>query len=143
MNANKTILLIVFLILGIGLGCRKDLLKADSGKQFVVEVLPRAATDGDIVERAIKITEIKLSAIRLDGKVTRDPDSPNRMLVKIYGSDDLEKAKKFLFASYQLELKEVISPASPAPLRVFSSRAEAEKAAADDQEILAFNDRGG
>ncbi len=142
MNATKTLFLVLLLIFGVGLGCQKDpLSSAKSGKIFTVAV---KADDGntDITERAIKITESKLNAISLDGKVSRDPEAADRILVKIYEAEDWEKAKKFLFTSYQLELKEIVSPVNPAPLRAFPVQADAEKAAADGQEVLAFSDKG-
>ena len=141
MNSIKTILLILLLIFAVGLGCKKgSLFKADNGKIFTIEIMANAG-ENDIVEQAVKVTEAKLRALRLDGEVSKDPSGQNRMLVKIYGSDDLEKAKKFLFTTHQLELKEVVSLPNPRPMSVYPTQTDAENAVGAGQEALKVNNR--
>jgi preprotein translocase subunit SecD len=127
----------------IGLSCRKlARLQRSGGMAFTVEIETDAANRDAIVEQAIRITEKKLEAIETDGEVARIPGADNRISVKIYEPRDLEKLKKFLFTSYRLELKKIVSTPYPAPVETYTSEESARQKAIKDQEVLPYPERG-
>lgn len=113
-----------------------------SGTVFVVEVQTDEADLASVVERTIKFIESKINAIGLDGEVKRHAEMPMRLEVNIYGNNDLERLRRFLFTTYRLELKAVISPPSPSPVRSFEQKAEAESAAKGEQVLPYFETYG-
>jgi len=135
-------LLILLLIFSFGLSCRTlSRMTRKGGTIFTVEIETDAPNRGEIIEQAIKITEGKLDSIKADGEVARVSGTDNQISVKIYGANNLEKLKKFLFTSYQLELKKVVSPPSPAPAQTYLSEEAARQIATKDQEILPYLER--
>lgn len=127
----------------------------NSGHQFKV-VIETDETEGTeeqgfsgIVDRAMKATQFKINALDLKGEVIRDPSNENQILVKVYGSNDWEKLKKFLFTTYRLELKKAISPPNPTPLGTYPTREAAEENISKSSEnlpaveILPYTERGG
>jgi preprotein translocase subunit SecD len=135
-------LLVLCLIFSFGFGCRTfSHLTRKGGTIFTVEIETDAPNRSEIVEQAIKITEGKLDAVKADGEVNRVSDTDNRISVKIYGADNLETLKKFLFTSYRLELKKVVSPPNPAPLQTYLSEEAARQIATKEQEILPYLER--
>ncbi|MEZ5425979.1 MAG: hypothetical protein R2747_06935 [Pyrinomonadaceae bacterium] len=97
----------------------------------------------------MKATQFKINALDLKGEVIRDPSNENQILVKVYGSNDWEKLKKFLFTTYRLELKKAISPPNPTPLGTYPTREAAEENISKSSEnlpaveILPYTERGG
>lgn len=145
MISNKvklTVLLLVFSIVSLNSGCKTFSRMLDkSGKVFTIEIETEEPNRGEIVERAVKITENKINAVGVDGEVAKIPDRDNQILVKIYGSNDWEKIKKFLFTTYQLELKRVISPPSPMPVQTYPTKEAAVQIARNDQEVLPYMEK--
>lgn len=140
MNKKLLCLLSVALILS---GCRMlTKMTSKGGTEYKVQV---DATDGDqeaIVDRTIKVMESKLNAVGIYGEVAKDTSDPKVIIVKVYATKDPERMKTFLFTSYQLELKKVISPPNPSPVQTYPTAAAAQQAAASEQEVLPYLDRG-
>jgi preprotein translocase subunit SecD len=105
------------------------------GTMFVVDVLADGKAE-DVIERVVMITQSRLDAVGIDGEVKRFDD--RRIEVRVFGKHDLEPIRKFLFTNYKLELKKVVSPPSPSPVRQFPSHAEAEAALGDGQQVLPY-----
>jgi preprotein translocase subunit SecD len=125
-------------------GCKSVSRMTDShGTVFVVEIETNDPNLTEIVDRAIKITESKIQAIGLDGEVTRQSESDNRIEVKIYGSHDQKRLRKFLFTTYRLELKAVISPPNPSPVKTFPNKEEADANLVHGQKVLPYDGREG
>jgi|ERR1043166_8784795 protein-export membrane protein SecD len=143
MKTNDKVLLCLLLVALI-LGCKMlSKLKAGPGTEYKVHI---EATDEDkeaIIERAIKVTENKLNAVGRSGEVRRDESDPNMIVVRVYGTEDPERMKAFLFTAYQLELRKVISPPNPYPVQKFPNVEAAQQAASGDQEILPYGERLG
>lgn len=110
------------------------------GTVFTIKLEAYSGDKTGLAERAVKVIRNRLDSVGLDGEASVDKDSTGQILVKIYGSPAMEKAKKFLFVTNQLELKEVISEATPRAVQVFSSRAEAQKIMNEQREILTYWD---
>ena len=111
------------------------------GTIYTVEIETAEPIKDEIIERAVKVTQNKIDAIGLDGEVSRIPDKPNQISVKLYATtEDPERIKKFLFTTYQLELKKAISSSSFP--QTFPTKEQAEQAATGEQEVLPYSERG-
>jgi hypothetical protein len=106
---KKVMLLVSILVLGPVLsltGCKYiSRLVDSSGTIFIVEIVTNDRNGADITNRVMKITESRLNAVGLDGEVNKLASGDNRIEVKIYGSHDLDRLRRFLFTTYRLELK--------------------------------------
>src|SRR5215204_4566852 len=105
------------------------------GTVYTVEIETAEANKDGIIERAVRITQNKIDAIGLDGEVSRIPDKPNQISVKVYASEDPERIKKFLFTTYQLELKKAVASSVP---QIFPNTEAAERAVVGEQEVLPY-----
>ena len=74
----------------------------------------------------------------MDGEVARVPDKPNQISVKLYGANDAERVKKFLFTTNQLELKAVAGSG----FQTFPTKEAAEKIFSNYKEVLPFSETG-
>ena len=105
---------------------------------YTVEVETSEPNKEEIIERAVRVIHNKISAVGLDGEVSRLTDKPNQISVKLYGANDAERIKKFLFTTYQLELKKAVSSSSVP--QIFPTRESAEKSVMGEQEVLPYPD---
>lgn len=123
----------LILLFCVGLGCQ-DISRAvrQSGTVFTIEVQTDEPDKGDIQRRAIGVLQSRLRAIGVDGDVSAAPE--NRITVKLYGSHDLERVKKFLFTTNQLELKKVAGSF----FQTFPTQEQAQQIATAEQEILPY-----
>lgn len=140
-NAKLLVLLMIFSSSLIVSGC-KTFSRAfnNSGTVFTVEIQTDEPNRNEIIERAVKVTQSRLDAVGAGGEVTRIAGKDNQISVKIYETENLEPLKKFLFTTYQLELKKIVSPLNPAPLQTYPTKESAELAATGEQEVLPYQD---
>lgn len=123
-------------------GCRSISRLVDSGGTvLVVEVVTTGPNRAELTDRAIKVIQARISAVGLDGEVTRSASGDDSIEVKVYGAPDLEVLRKFLFITHRLEMKSVVSPPSPAPVRIFASVEQAEASAGDEVQVLPYAER--
>lgn len=138
MRRNHAIAVIVFLVLLLSGGCKTvSRVLNNSGTIFVVEVVQDGSSTADSVERSVKVIQSRLNAIGMNADV--DLKDENRFEVKIYGAADLDKVRSFLFKTYKLELKKVISPPSPRPFDVYPEEEKAIAMALDGQQVLPYS----
>jgi preprotein translocase subunit SecD len=109
------------------------------GMIFTVEISTDEPNKDEVASQAVKVLENKITAAGFDGEVAREAEKTDRIAVKIYGSHDWEKIKRFLFTTYRLELKKAVSPPNPSPLQTFKTRESAEQVATAKQEVLPFS----
>ena len=141
MKTHLRSLTCLVIILIIGFGCKTfSKLLVKNGSEFLVQIETNENDKEAVLQQAIKITQNKLNSVGLDGEVIKDPDDPNRLIVRVYGSKDLERAKKFLFTTYQLELRKVISSPNPYPVTTYPTAEAAKQVAKGDQEVFAYLD---
>ena len=142
---RKSILIPSLLIaVSIGFGCNAvTKMLARSGTEFRIQIESTGSDPDALVERAVKITESRINSIGLAGDVVRDPENASQFIVRLYGVKDLERIKKFLFTSYELELQKAVSPPNPEPLQTFSTAEAAVKVAVGEQEVLPYEIREG
>lgn len=120
-------------------GCKtvsRSLIK--SGTLFVVEVVQDGTDTPVSLERSVKVIQSRLNAIGVYSEINQTEG--NRFEVKVFGSADLEKIRNFLFKTYKLELKKVVSPPSPL-LQTYPDKEKANAAASNGQQILPYNER--
>ncbi len=142
MDTKIRLALCVLMILGAGLGCKMiSALIAKSGTEFKIQVETNEGDKVSVIEQAIKVTQNKLKLIKLNGEAVGNPDDPTQFIVRIYDPKDLERVKKFLFTSYQLELRKVVSPPNPEPIKTYPTAEAARKAATSEQEIFPYKTR--
>lgn len=127
--------IVLLLLLCVCSGCQTfSRLTNKGGTVYTVEIQTDEPNKEEIVERAVKVTQSRIDAIGLDGDVSRIPDKPNQISVKLYGANDAERIKKFLFTSYQLELKKMPS----AFFQTYPTIEAAEKSATREHEVLPY-----
>ncbi len=132
----------IFTAVLLGSNCKSLSRLIDKGGQiFIVEIETDQPNRAEIVEQALKVIQNKIYFGGLDGEVTKNPVQENQISVKIYGTNDWEKLKKFLFTTYQLELKKAVSPPNPYPVQIFGTKEAAEEKVLEGQEILPYLER--
>jgi len=107
------------------------------GTVYTVEIQTDEPNKDEIVERSVKVLQNKISAIGMDGEVSRIADKPNQISVKLYGANDTERIKKFLFTAYQLELKKADQYMY---IMTYTTKEFAEQMASKEQEALPFSE---
>lgn len=136
-------LVLLLIMTSISAGCTKisRLLVSRGGTEFTLRVTTNKPNKEEIVELAVKIIENKLDAVDIDGEAERVSDASDQIHVKIFGDQDLERVKRFLFTTHELELKKAVSAPNPSPVTTYPTKEAAQAAARDGQEVLPFNDR--
>jgi len=140
---NKTKLLVSLLFAAaIQSGCTTvSKMLAQGGTEFTIAVETVEQDKSAILAQALTVTENRINAAGLRGEVIKGRDASDRFTVRIYGDEDLERIRKFLFTSYQLELRKVISPPNPAPVQVYPTSDAARLAAMADHEVFSYSYR--
>ena len=111
-----------------------------SGTIFVIDVAQDGGDAADRTERSVKIIQSRLDATGMDGEVS--PAGANRLEVRIFGSPDLSVARNFLFKTYRLEFRKVVSPPNPQPAAMYPDEAAAKSAAGAGNEVMPYSERG-
>ena len=138
MISTNSKFLALLLLLGAVFGCKNfSRLMNKGGTVYTVEIQTDAPEKDETVERAIKVTQSRIDAAGIDGEVSRIPDKPNQISVKLYATKDPERIKKFLFTTNQLELKKVAGSS----YLIFPTKAAAEQVATKEQEVLLLSER--
>ena len=142
MKVSLNLPLLLLLIFCIAFGCKLfSKMLAKNGTEFIVKIETSESDKESVIEKAISVIKNKLNSIKLDGEAVKDPDDANRIIVRIYGAQDLERQKKFLFTTYQLEFRKVISPPNPNPVQTYPTIDAAKAVATDGQEVLLYSER--
>ena len=133
---------IFLFLLASTLGCRQISRGLDSSSTvFVVQVKADQKDIVTSVERTSRVIQSRLDATGVTGEVKQSEASPDRLEVKIFGKNDIAKLKDFLFKTYKLEYRKLISPPSPSPAQTFPTEEQAKIAATEGQEALPFSER--
>ena len=112
------------------------------GTLFIVEVEADKVTGVRATEEAIKVLEARLKGIGAKGKVSKSIDKADRIEVKVFGTQDIEKLRG-LFINHQLEIRAVVSPPNPNPYKSFRNFAEAINDIGEGQEVRPYTGRDG
>lgn len=149
MRSCKQFAAAILLIFGVAMmlsACRSISRLVDKGGTvFLVRLEGEPSNRSDLTDGAIRVIERKIDAVGLDGEVAAVPGKHGEIEVKIYGSNDLQVLRRFLFITHRLELKKAVSPPFPSPLQQYPTKEAAEKNLTTDQEVLklADSDYGG
>lgn len=136
-------LMILIIITSTVVGCTKlSSLFVNSGTELTVRLETDKTNRDEVVELAVKIIESRLDAIGLNGDAARVPDTSDQIRVRIYGDQELERVKRFLFTTHQLELKKAVSESNPSPLTTYPTEEAARARVVNGQEVLPYNELG-
>lgn len=114
-----------------------------SGWEYKVKVESVAVDKSVLVDKAIDVVLKKINALGLSGSVSKVPGDSSVFLVRIYGKAILDRITLLsLFTSHQMEIRKVVGPSNPSPVKTYASVDDAKKAATDDQEIFPYSERG-
>ncbi|HEY8563170.1 MAG TPA: hypothetical protein VIL74_22525 [Pyrinomonadaceae bacterium] len=139
MTPNNLKLLTLLLILCVCAGCQKlSRSLAKDGTAYTVEIETAEPNKEEVVERAVRVIKNKIDALGLDGEVARISDKNNQISVNLYGANDPERTKQFLFTAYQLELKKANSSYNLS----FPTEESAALVATPKHEILPYSEIG-
>jgi preprotein translocase subunit SecD len=142
MKTHLILSLFLLVIFSAGIGCKTlSTVIAKSGTEFRIQIETNEGDKGAVVEQAIRIIQNKLNLIKLKGEAIKDPNNSNNLIVRIYGSENLERSKKFLFTTYELELRKVVSPPNPSPVQTYPTAEAAKQIAKGDQDVLTYFER--
>ena len=134
--------IVLFPLVLVGTACNSFFpVMAKGGTEFRIRLETQEPDKKAVVEKAITVTQNKLNLIKLKGDVAKHPDDPTELVVRVYGAQNLERLRKFLFTSYQLELMEVVSPPNPSPVKVYRSIEDVKLVAKDSEEIISYFER--
>jgi preprotein translocase subunit SecD len=98
---------------------------------------PRA---GSAVGRTAAVLRKRCAGLRIRCELRPRPGGrANRLLIRFSPAAGAARVKRVLLAQ-GLELRAVVSPPSPSPLREYATRAEAAAAAGGDQDVLPLED---
>lgn len=137
MQKKLSRLAVALFVLGFAAGCIKlPRLLGGAGTEFIVRVETEKGNSDEVVELAVKVLDSRLNAAGIDGEAVRIPDSSDQISVKVYGDQDLEIAKRFLFTTHKLELKKVVTEPNPAPLTTYRTAEAAGAKAREGTEVL-------
>lgn len=119
MNSKK--ILFIALLIGMALGCRAFSKVFDkNGVLLLVEVESIEANPERTTEQTAGILKNRLDALGINGAVSRT--LPNRLEVKIYDTDNLERTKQILLAEGRFEIRKIACPPNPAPIQTFPTK---------------------
>lgn len=110
------------------------------GTRFVIRIETEKRNVEELAELATRIIGARLDAAGLDGDATRIANPPDQISVRVYGEQDLELVKRFLFTTHKLELKKVVSAPNPSPVTMYTSLEAAQAAAKPGQEVLPWKE---
>jgi preprotein translocase subunit SecD len=135
--------LLIFILAAIVAGCTKiPGFRATNGMAFTVRVETGKANAPEVVaDRAVKIMKFRLDAVGIDADLERDPAVPDGLNIKIYGDQEWDRIKAFLFETHELELKKAVTAPYPAPLTTYPTNEAAQTVVKPGQEVLPYSDR--
>ncbi|MGC2237516.1 MAG: hypothetical protein WA584_15235 [Pyrinomonadaceae bacterium] len=142
MNSKK--ILFIALLIGMTLGCRAFSKAFDkNGVLLVIEVESIEANPEQTTGQTAIILKNRLDALGVNGAISKT--LPNRLEVKIYDTDNLERTKQILLAESRFEIRKIVCPPYPAPVQTFPTKEAALESLGGkipaERKILVFADR--
>jgi preprotein translocase subunit SecD len=89
------------------------------------------------VEQTMRIMEGRCDKLGVYCKAEPEGGGSNRFRLRVSGAKDMGRVKDILLAT-GMEMRPVVSPSSPAPIKSYPTRAEAEAAAGASNDVLPF-----
>jgi preprotein translocase subunit SecD len=113
--------------------------KDRGGIRLVVVVKAEGMAAGQSVEQTMSVIRSRCDHLGVFCDVRHEGgEGSNRLALRVSGGLDAERIKRVLLAQGLLELRPVVSPSSPMPLKVYATRAEALAAAGADKDVLPY-----
>jgi protein-export membrane protein SecD len=115
-------ILFLLLLIALTLACRAFSKVFDkSGVLLTIQVESIEANPERTTDLTANVLRNRLKALGVNGEVS-GTTLPNRLEVKIYDTENLERTKQILQAEGRFEIRKVISPAYPAPIQTYPTR---------------------
>jgi len=118
-------------------GLRRSQPQDKGGVLLLIAVKADADNLAQAVEQAMRVIESRCDRLGIYCKAERLGDGANRFTLRVSGALDTERVKAILLAE-GMELRPVVSPSSPAPIKSYRTRAEAEAAAGASNDVLPY-----
>ncbi|MGH9945919.1 MAG: SecDF P1 head subdomain-containing protein [Pyrinomonadaceae bacterium] len=115
---------------------------ATGGREFTVRLETEKPNRDELVELTVKILAFRISSVGIVGDVERDKDVPGQFTVKIYGENDWDAVKRFLFETHELELRKAVSALYPSTPTIYPDKESAQKAVSQGQEVFSYAELG-
>ncbi len=113
--------------------------KDKGGVRLIVAVKAEGDALEQSVEQTASVIKSRCDHLGVFCDVRREGGAgSNRLALRVSGGLDAERIKRVLLAQGLLELRPVVSPSSPMPLKVYATRAEALAAAGADKDVLPY-----
>lgn len=116
----------------------------DKGGVYVVLAVKAEPADLEAAVRSVsQVIETRCSYLAVDCKAERyGGEGSNRIRLRVSGAKDLGRVKAVLLAQGRLELRPVVSPPSPSPLKNYPTLEEAQKAAGAGHDVAPYEEEG-
>lgn len=140
-------LLLLLLLPGATLSCGLPLPSTSPGQQPKdrggIRLVVAVKAEGDALEKSVgqtaEVIRSRCNHLGVFCDVRREGGAgSNRLALRVSGPLAPARVKSVLLAQGLLELRPVVSPPSPAPLKVYATRAEALAAAGADKDVLPY-----
>lgn len=143
-HAARPLLPAALLALLCTASCFTPLMYRTQDKGGVYMVLAVKA-DAPALEQAVRnttqVVEARCSSLGVYCSAERQGGAgSNRIRVRVSGAQDFERVKSVLLAEGTLELRPVVSPPSPSPLKTYPTREAAGQAAGAEHDVMPFED---
>ncbi|PYT04644.1 MAG: hypothetical protein DMF65_01680 [Acidobacteria bacterium] len=120
------------------LGLLRSKPRDNGGIFLLIAVRPDPNNSAQAVEQTMKVMEGRCDRFGIYCKAERQGgDAANQFMLRVSGANDTERVKAVLLAE-GMELRPVVSPLYPAPIKSYRTQAEAESAAGASNDVLPF-----
>jgi preprotein translocase subunit SecD len=111
------------------------------GVQMILAVKAEPAALEQAVQNASQVIRMRCDSLGVQCQVERQGgEGSNRIRLRVSGARDFGRVKAVLLAEGRLELRPVVSPLSPSPMKVYPTREAAEKEAGQKYDVLPYED---
>jgi preprotein translocase subunit SecD len=113
----------------------------DTGVYMIIAVRAEAAALEAAVRNASQVIETRCSYLGVSCKIERQGDvGSGRLKLSVSGARDIARVKSVLLAEGKLEMRPVVSSASPKPLETYPTREAAAKAAGERHDVAPYEE---
>lgn len=138
----KFLKITLFVLLTFLANCKSLTRLADSRvSTFEAQIETDEPNKEETYQEVLRVLENRANKFGIDAEFST-PDKTGEFTVKIYQPNDIERIKKFLFTTYRLELKKIVSVPSPSLLAVYPSAESVAEIVKENQTVLPYVEKG-
>jgi preprotein translocase subunit SecD len=113
----------------------------EGGVYMVLAVKAEPAAVEQAVRNTSMVIETRCAALGVYCRAERlGGEGSNRIRLRVSGARDFGRVKSVLLAEGRLELRPVVSPPSPSPIKFYPTREEAERAAGQKHDVAPYEE---